>query len=72
MTSRWNVVRVLRNLLVMEVEESQSERRRRLATLRKRKQRDTRTAEERELNNLQNQKARSEEFPQTRCLSHDL
>ena len=35
MTSRWNVVCVLRNPLVMEVEESQNERRRRLATLRK-------------------------------------
>ena len=34
-------------VLVMEVEGSQSERRRRLATLRKRKRRDTCTAEER-------------------------
>ena len=50
----------------MEVEESQSEHRRRLATLRERKQRDTRTAEERELNNLQKKKARSEESPQAR------
>ena len=42
-------------MVIMEVEpeESQSECRRRKATLRKRKQRDTRTAEERELNNLQ-------------------
>ena len=36
----------------MEVEESQSECRLRLATLRKRKQRDMHTAEERELNSL--------------------
>ena len=65
-TSRWNVVHVLRNPLVMEVEGSQSECRRRLATLRKRKRRDTRTAEERELNSLPNKKARSEESPQAR------
>ena len=50
-------------VLVME---SQSERRRRLATPRKRKQRDTRTAEKIKLNNLQKKKARSKEFPQAR------